>query len=60
MLHKTSEDVKKPLRRDSQYIYKRVAEVNAKPDSFFAARKPVQFISRNPLGIVEKKGMKNK
>ncbi|MBC7400450.1 MAG: hypothetical protein H7289_10930 [Mucilaginibacter sp.] len=58
ILHKTAGDVKKPLKRDSQYVYKRVAEINAKADSFFAARKPVQFISKSPLATIEKKGIK--
>jgi hypothetical protein len=57
ILHKNVEDLKKPLKRDSLYNFKRVAEVNAKPDSFFAARRPVQFISKSPMATVEKKGV---
>ncbi|MCC8425886.1 hypothetical protein [Mucilaginibacter sp. UR6-11] len=57
VLHKTIDEVRKPLRRDSLYLVKRTASVNVKPDSFFAARKPVQFISESPRATVIKKGV---
>ncbi|MES2425866.1 MAG: hypothetical protein V4560_02795 [Bacteroidota bacterium] len=57
VLHKTTDEVRKPLKRDSAFLLKRVAEVNAKPDSFFAARKPVQFISTSRLATVVKQGV---
>jgi hypothetical protein len=57
VLHKTIDQVREPLKRDSVYNNKRISEVNAKADSFFAARKPVQFISKSPLATVIKKGV---
>ena len=57
VLHKTTDDLRKPLRRDSLYVIKRMADLGARVDSFFAARKPVQFISKTPLATVVKKGV---
>jgi hypothetical protein len=57
VLHKTIDQAREPLKRDSVYNNKRIAQVNTKPDSFFAARKPVQFISKSPLAKVDKKGV---
>ncbi|MDB5004267.1 MAG: hypothetical protein JWQ34_2492 [Mucilaginibacter sp.] len=57
VLHKTANDLKKPLRRDSLYVIKRIADLGARVDSFFAARNPVQFISKTPLATVVKKGV---
>lgn len=55
-LHSTIDEQRKPLKRDTAYVIKRKA-ITSKPDSFFAARKPVQFISVNKLASVEKKGV---
>jgi hypothetical protein len=57
VLHKTADDLKKPLKRDSLYVIKRMADLGTRVDSFFAARKPVQFISKTPLATVIKKGV---
>lgn len=57
VLHKTVEEARRPQKRDTAYILDRVAKIEAKPDSFFAGRKPVQFISKNKLATVDKKGI---
>lgn len=54
VLHTTAEELKKPLKKDSLYVIKRIDHIDASVDSFFAGRKPVQFISRNPLATVAK------
>lgn len=41
-------------RQDTLFIQKRSAQVNAHPDSAFAAREPVVFVSRTPLAKAEK------
>jgi hypothetical protein len=57
VLHKTIDEVRRPQQKDTAYILNRIARIEAKPDSFFAARKPVQFISNNKLATVDKKGV---
>jgi hypothetical protein len=56
-LHKTAEEARRPQRKDSLYIINRIKKIEAKPDSFFAGRKPVQFISKNKWATVVKKGI---
>lgn len=53
VLHKDLEELKKTDKHDTLFIRKRVAEVNANPDSAFAARQPVKIKSRSPLVSVE-------
>jgi len=55
VLHKTPGELQKPRRIDSLYIIKRIMEVNAHADSFFAAREPVVLKSKSPLVTVVKK-----
>jgi hypothetical protein len=55
VLHKTPDELQQPRRIDSLYIIKRVKEVNAHADSFFAAREPVILKSKSPLVTVVKK-----
>lgn len=56
VLHKDPRELKKLQKRDSLFIFKRIAEVNANPDSSFAAREPVVFKSKSPLvSIVKEK-----
>ncbi|WP_214070889.1 hypothetical protein [Mucilaginibacter sp. dw_454] len=52
--HTTVEELRKPLKRDSAYIIKRTAAIDLKPDSFFAARQPVKFISTTTRATVVK------
>jgi hypothetical protein len=57
VLHKTVEEARKPLKKDTAYILDRMAKIEAKPDSFFAGRKPVQFISKSRFAKVVKSGI---
>ncbi|MFD2866303.1 hypothetical protein [Mucilaginibacter antarcticus] len=54
-LHKTVEEARRPQKKDTAYILNRMSKIEAKPDSFFAARKPVQFISKNKQATIDKK-----
>ncbi|MDB5158034.1 MAG: hypothetical protein JWR50_2741 [Mucilaginibacter sp.] len=57
VLNTTDEELKKPLRKDSLYVINRIAHIDASRDSFFAGRKPVQFISKNALATVIKQAV---
>ncbi|WP_299500499.1 hypothetical protein [Mucilaginibacter sp.] len=54
VLHKDTVDLRKPQRKDSLFIMKRIALVNANSDSSFAARETAVFKSKNPLVKVAK------
>lgn len=54
VLHKDTVDLRKPQRKDSLFIMKRIALVNANSDSSFAARETTVFKSKSPLVKVAK------
>ncbi|MDB4926045.1 hypothetical protein [Mucilaginibacter sp.] len=57
VLHKDTVDLRKPQRKDSLFIMKRIAMVNANPDSSFAARETVVFKSKSSLVKVKKEAV---
>lgn len=55
VLHSDSAILRRPSRADSAFIRKRVAQVNANPDSAFAARQPVKLVSRTKNITIEQR-----
>ena len=54
VLHSNAEDLRKPSRKDSLYIRKKVKQAGNRPELAFAAREPVLLKSKSPAIKVEK------
>ena len=54
VLHTVPEALTGKSKRDTLFIKKRSAEINANPDSAFAAREPLQLLSNSTLVTVKK------
>lgn len=54
VLHASPDSLKRPNRRDTQYVRSRAFLANKYPDSIFAARNPVVLKSKNPAIYAEK------
>lgn len=58
VLHTVPEALTSKTKRDTLFIQKRSAQINANPDSAFAAREPLVLQSKSPLAKVSKVGVK--
>ena len=53
-LHTTADELRKPNRKDSLYVHKKINQAVNSPKAAFAARKPVELSPKSPTIKVEK------